>query len=90
MAQGRPIFARMNEQATNSQKGNYRLSAYTPIQIKEFHHLTREDALKAAKIAVKGKPGIYLGSIEEKDSIPGFNVYWNGKIIEKHLVKPAW
>ena len=84
MAQCRIIFALMKHHRKNI---DYRTNPYMEIQVKEFYYLTQEDALKAAKMAVRGKPETYLGGIEEKDFDPGFNIYWNGKVIEKHLVK---
>lgn len=38
-------------------------------------------------MATRGKSDTYLGAIEDDKSIPGFNIYWNGKVIEKHLVE---
>ena len=53
------------------------------IKVEEFRHPSREAALKAAKMAVRGKPGKYFGSMENER---GFNVYLNGKVVERHWV----
>ena len=49
MAQCRVIFALM------AKKTDYRTNPYVEIQIKEFYSPTKEDALKAAKMATRGK-----------------------------------
>ena len=54
-------------------------------KIEEFFHPTREAALKAAKLAVRGFPGRHFGSMENGK---GFLVYLNGKVIERHRVDP--
>ena len=38
-----------------AKKTDYRTNPYVEIQIKEFHYPTKEDALKAAKMATRGK-----------------------------------
>lgn len=38
-------------------------------------------------MATRGKSDTYLGAIEDDKSKTGFNIYWNGKVIEKHLVE---
>lgn len=81
MVQCRVIFTLM------AKKTDYRTNPYVEIQIKEFYYPTKEDALKAAKMATRGKSDTYLGAIEDDKSKPGFNIYWNGKVIEKHLVE---
>lgn len=51
------------------------------IKVEEFRHPSKEAALKAAKMAVRGKPGKYFGAMEDGR---GFNVYLNGKVVERH------
>ena len=53
------------------------------IKVEEFRHPSKEAALKAAKMAVRGKPGKYFGTMEDGR---GFNVYLNGKVVERHWV----
>ena len=47
-------------------------------------HPSKEVALKAAKMAVRGKSGMYFGSMENGK---GFHVYRNGKVVERHWVE---
>ena len=54
------------------------------IKVEEFYHPSKEVALKAAKMAVRGKPGMYFGSMENGK---GFHVYRNGKVVERHWVE---
>ena len=54
------------------------------IKIEEFYHPSKEVALTAAKMAVRGKSGMYFGSMENGE---GFNVYLNGKVVQRHWVK---
>ena len=54
------------------------------IKVEEFYHPSKEVALKAAKMAVRGKSGMYFGSMENGK---GFHVYRNGKVVEKHWVE---
>lgn len=46
-----------------------------------------DETSKFGRVATRGKPDNYLGAIDDDKSNPGFNIYWNGKIIEKHLVE---
>ena len=52
--------------------------------IEEFYYPSKEAALKATKMAVKRKPGMHFGSMADGK---GFNVYLNGKVIERHLIQ---
>ena len=54
------------------------------IKVEEFYHPSKEVALKAAKMAVRGKPGMYFGSMENGK---GFNVYLNGKVVQRYWVE---
>jgi len=55
---------------------------YNPVE--EFYHPSKEVALKAAKMAVRGKSGMYFGSMENGK---GFHVYLNGKVVERHMIE---
>lgn len=48
--------------------------------------LEGESALKAAKKATKGKTDRYLGRTRSEDGRDGFDVFENGKIVERHTV----
>ena len=63
---------------------NIKSSKLIEIKVKEFYHPSKEVALKAAKIAVRGKSGMYFGSMENGK---GFHVYRNEKVVERHWVK---
>ena len=54
------------------------------IKVEEFYHPTKEAALKAAKMAVRGKSGMYFGSMENGK---GFHVDRNGKVVQRHWVR---
>ena len=54
------------------------------IKIEEFYYPSKEIALRAAKMAVRGKSGMYFGSMENGK---GFNVYRNGKVIMRFWVE---
>lgn len=54
------------------------------IKVEEFYYPSKEVALKAAKMAVRGKSGMYFGSMENGK---GFNVYLNGKVVERHMIE---
>ena len=50
-------------------------------------HPDGESALKAAKKAAKGKTDRYLGRTRSEDGRDGFDVFENGKIVERHTVE---
>ena len=54
------------------------------IKIKEFYYPSKESTLRAARMAVRGKSGMYFGSMENGK---GFHVYRNGKVVERHWVE---
>ena len=54
--------------------------------IEEFYHPSKEAALKAAKMAVRRKTGMHFGSMSDGK---GFNVYLDGKVVERHLIQKA-
>ena len=54
------------------------------IKAEEFYHPSKEVALRAAKMAVRGKSGRYFGSMENGK---GFHVYRNGKVVERHMIE---
>ncbi len=54
------------------------------IKIEEFYHPSKEVALKAAKMAVRGKTGMYFGSMENGK---GLHVYRNGTVVERHMIE---
>ena len=54
------------------------------IKVEEFYHPSKEVALKAAKMAVRRKSGMYFGSMENEK---GFHVYRNGKVVQRHWVR---
>ena len=56
------------------------------IKIEEFYYPSKESALKAAKMAVRRKSGMHFGSMENGR---GFNVYLNGKVVQRHWVDPG-
>ncbi len=53
------------------------------IKVEEFYYPSKEVALRAAKMAVRGQPGMYFGSMENGK---GFHVR-NGKVVERHWVE---
>ena len=54
------------------------------IKVEEFCHPSKESALKAAKMAVRGKTGMYFGSMENGK---GLHVYRNGTVVERHMIE---
>ena len=54
--------------------------------IKEFYYPSKEAALKAAKMAVRRKKEMHFGTMVDGK---GFNVYLNGKVVERHLIQKA-
>ena len=54
------------------------------IKVEEFYYPSKEVALRAAKMAVRGQPGMYFGSMENGK---GFHVYRNGKVVQRHWVE---
>ena len=49
-------------------------------------HPDGESVLKATKAATKGKTDRHLGRARSEDGRDGFDVFENGKIVERHIV----
>ena len=58
-------------------------SKLVEVKVEEFYYPSKESALKAAKGAVRRRSGMYFGGMGDWR---GFNVYLNGKTVQRHIV----